>query len=225
MATSEGASTTSGGASPSPQAASLADGQELPPPDVPNAQTQENEYRIGPLDQLEMTVFRVPELTGPLPVDANGEVAVPLIGSVAASGKTTQELETDIAAALGAQYLQSPQVSIAVKESLRQRITVEGAVKAPGIFPIQGRTTLLQAVALSEGLSETSNPTEVTVFRTVNTQRMAARFDLKDIRAGRSPDPEVHGGDIVVVGESATRARLRDLRGIVPLMGLFTPII
>jgi polysaccharide export outer membrane protein len=206
--------------------AGAATANALPPPDAPGAYVQQqSEYRIGPLDTLELTVFQVPDLTRPLQVDAGGQVSLPLIGIMTASGKTAQELAAEIAAALGAKYLQSPQVTIVVKDSPRQKVTVEGAVKTPGIFPISGKTTLLQAVALSQGTSETSDPTEVLIFRTVNNQRMAARFNLKMIRSGSAPDPEIYGGDIVVVGESAARVRLRDLRSVVPVLGIFNPLI
>ena len=116
-------------------------------------------------------------------------------------------------------FLQNPQVSVFVKEFTSQRVTVEGAVNKPGIFPITGRTSLLQAVALSEGLHPLADPFSVVVFRTIQGQRMAALFDLRAIRAGNVEDPQIYGDDIVVVDQSGGKTALKtitdSLRGIV----------
>jgi polysaccharide export outer membrane protein len=203
-------------------AASDAGVGSLPPPDAPGA--YETEYPIAPLDQLDVSVFQVPDLTRSVQVDASGQVVLPLIGSISAAGKTVRELETDIAAQLGAKYLQSPQVTVVLKDSPTHRITVEGAVNSPGIFPLTARTTLIQAVALSGGLDDVANAGDVTIFRTVQNQRMAATFSVNSIRAGKAADPEVFGGDVIVVGESARKAALREFGRVLPVLGIFSPL-
>ena len=180
------------------------------------------DYRISPSDVLEVSVFGVEDLTRTVQVSSNGAISLPLIKTVPAAGKTASELEHLIAAKLEANYLQSPQVSIFVKEYTSQRITVDGAVNKPGIFPTTGQLSLLQSIALAEGLNNVADPTGILVFRTVGNQRMAARFDLKKIRTGKSQDPMLIAGDIVMVDESAGRTTLRDIREAVPLTGLFS---
>src|SRR5690606_7709726 len=108
-------------------------------------------------------------------------------------------------------YLQSPQVSVFVKEFTSQRVTVEGAVNKPGIYPITGRTSLLQAVALSEGLSPLADPSAVIIFRTIGGQRMAALFDLREIRAGNMEDPQIYGDHIVVVDQYGGKAVIKNI--------------
>jgi polysaccharide export outer membrane protein len=196
----------------------------LPPPDPPTVAGQ-TDKPIAPFDTVEVSVFKVDDLTRTVEVDAQGNIGLPLIGSVPASGKTPHELETEIAGLLGAKYLQSPQVTVVVKDSPGQRVTVEGAVRKPGLFPVAARTTLLQAVALSEGLTDTAKADDIIVFRTVNKQRMAAAFDLNTIRNGKSPDPEVYGGDVIVVGESGAKAAVRNFGSAVPIMGVFMPFL
>lgn len=196
----------------------------LPPADLPGAFATQTEQRIGPLDVLQITVFKVDELSGTVQVDANGDIILPLIGKSPAAGKTIHELETEIASRLGEKYLQAPVVSVVVKESPGQRITVEGAVKSPGLFPLVGRTSLLQAMAMSGGLNDSAR-NDVTVFRTVQNQRMAAIFDLDMIRSGKSPDPEVYGGDLIVVGESGVQKALGNLGRSIPVVGVFTPFL
>ena len=77
-------------------------------------------------------------------------IILPLIGSVNAAGKTVTELQEDVSTRLKEKYLQSPEVTIYVKEFASQKVTVEGAVVQPGVYPITGRTTLLQALAISQ---------------------------------------------------------------------------
>src|SRR3546814_3641561 len=96
-----------------------------------------------------------------LPVDASGNILFPLSGQVSVSGKTSTELSNAIAERLGERYLVDPQVSTIVSTSASQNVTVEGAVNKPGDFPLQGPTTLLQAMALSEGPTQTAKLGEV----------------------------------------------------------------
>jgi polysaccharide export outer membrane protein len=197
-------------------------GQDLPAPDTASASGAfqgQSDYRIGPLDLLEITVFQVEDLSRRVRVNSSGQISLPLIGAVRAGGRTVAELERDIAAALAEHYLRDPQVTVFVEEFTSQRVTVEGAVRKPGIFPITGRTTLLQAIALSEGFSDLADEETVVVFRTIEGKRMAALFDVRAIRAGAAEDPVLYGDDIVVVERSGPRSLLRGivdtLRGFV----------
>jgi polysaccharide export outer membrane protein len=196
----------------------------LPPPDQNGLAMTQQAYRIGPLDKLDISVFQVPELTGSVEVDAAGLISLPLIGQVGAGGKTTNELSQTIAQKLAAKYLQDPQVTVVVKEALSQKITVEGAVQQPGVYPIEGRTTLMQAIAMARGADpQRANEKKVVVFRTVNGQRLAAGFNMVDIRTGRTDDPQVYGNDIIVVDASNARGFLHDIVSSVPLLAIFRP--
>ena len=185
----------------------------------PSQDSNVNEYRIGPLDVLKITVFQEEDLSlEEVPVDASGDVLLPLIGRVEAAGKTGTELSTDIADRLGERYLVDPQVSIIVSESASQNITVEGAVEKPGIFEIQGQSNLLQAMALAEGPTQTAKIGEIIVFRRKEDGLYAAQFNLSDIRTGKAENPEILAGDIVVVGNSFAKALFRDFLQISPLL-------
>lgn len=215
----------SGGDAPNGQVVQRSD--KLPAPQIgpSGASAAQAEYRIGPLDLLEISVFQVADLSKTVKVSASGQIALPLIGTVEAGGKTVSELESEIAAKLGATYLQSPQVSVFVKEATSQRVTVDGAVEKPGIVPLAGPTTLLQTIAISGGLARGADPQGIVVFRTVENQRMAAKFDLAAIRDGSAEDPVLYGGDVVVVDRSAMRTALGDLRESIPIFAFFTPMI
>lgn len=197
--------------------------QKFNAPDPIATITAENAYRTGPGDTVTIAVMRVPDLSGDAVIDPTGDITMPLIGKVPAVGKTTDELASDIAGRLSAKYLQNPEVRIALKASSSQRITVDGAVNGPGIYPIAGSTTLLQAIALAKGTTADANARKVAVFRTINGQRQAAAFDLTDIRRGKAADPEIFGNDIVVVDGSSSKAALKNVLQTIPLLALFRP--
>lgn len=182
-------------------------------------------YRIGALDTIKVEVFGAPELTREGEVDAAGNFALPLVGSVPAGGKTPNELSDLVAGKLKGRYLKNPQVSVNVQKARGQSFTVDGSVRQPGVYPIVGRITLQQAIASARGADETANLGNVVVFRTVNNRKMAALFNLKEIRAGRLADPDVYGNDIIVVGENATRRFFKDLTSTFPSIGVFSPIL
>jgi polysaccharide export outer membrane protein len=173
---------------------------------------QPSEYRIGPQDLLEVQVFEVAELSGKARVTSNGYVALPLIGQVAAAGLTGAELSARIAAELAKDYLQDPHVSVFILEHASQRVTVMGAVNRPGVYPLQGPTTLVQAVALAGGLHKLSDPNDIKLVRVVEDGlKRERRYDLAAIRSGQQPDPYLEGGDAVIVSKSAGKAIAQDV--------------
>ena len=182
------------------------------------------DYRIGPLDKISITVFQEPDLSvKDVQVEASGQILLPLIGTVQASGKTSSELSREITARLGERYLQSPQVSVLVSASVSQRVTVEGSVREPGIYEIQGQTTLLQALAMARGPSQVAQAKDVVIFRVIDGKRMGARFNVADIRTGKADDPQIVGNDVVVVGLSRIKAVWRDVLTAAPLAAIFRP--
>jgi polysaccharide export outer membrane protein len=169
---------------------------------------------------LDISVFKVPDLSKTVLVSDTGMINLPLVGEVQAAGKTTQELERDLTAKLGATYLQNPQVSVLVKENNSQRVTIQGAVEKPGVYPVKGRTSLLELVAMAGGFKSTSDST-VLVLRTTDGKRSAAKFDVDTIQNGKADDPTMQPGDVVVAGTSAIRAGFNNVLKALPIAGLF----
>ena len=166
---------------------------------------------ITPLDRLQVTVFREPELSvEDVQVDESGRVLLPLVGPLTAAGKSTETLASEVTEKLR-QYIRAPQVSVSVKQAAARRVTVAGSVVQPGVYPLEGRTTLLQAVALAQGPSQVASLNQTLIFRTVNGQRTAARFDLDAIAKGKDADPEILPGDTVAIGSSKFKTAWRDL--------------
>ena len=189
---------------------------------APAAGTTRGEYRIGPLDVLAITVFQEPELSQrDVQVDASGNLLMPLVGTVQARGKTAHQLSREIARQLGTEYLVNPQVAVSVTTSVSQQVTVEGNVTMPGVYDITGAPTLLEALARARSPTRVARLQEVVVFRTIGGRRAGAVFDVAAIRNGQAPDPELLGGDVVVVGFDAVKGAFRDFLTTAPLVSAF----
>lgn len=179
-----------------------------------------DDYLIGPHDLLEISVFQVEELSRKVRVNSRGTFSLPLIGMIEAAGRSAADVEADIAAKLLDCCLQDPQVSIFIEEFVSQRVTVEGEVQNPGVYPISGKTSLLQALAMAAGSGQLADHSDVRVFRDKDdgTKELLV-YDLNDIREGTIPDPQIRGNDIVVVGRSGSRSFIKGitdtLRGFV----------
>ena len=175
---------------------------------------------IGPQDILDISVFQVPELTKTLEVSDTGTINFPLLGEITAAGKTPEELERELTSKLAADYLQHPVVTVLVKESNSQRVTISGAIDKPGIYPIKGPTSLMQIVALAGGFKDESDST-VLILRQKGGSRLAARYDVSEIQDGRAQDPLLQANDILVAGTSAIKKTYGAILKALPVAGLF----
>lgn len=183
----------------------------------------ESNYRIAPLDTLSIRVFKMPDLSGDYEVDLTGQISMPLVGSVSAVELTTAELDGKLTDLLGARYLENPDISVGVKSSTRRNVTVDGAVRTAGSFPVNGPLSLMQAIAMAGGAAEDANTRRIAVFRTVQGKRQAAAFDLASIRRGEAQDPPVFAGDIIVIDGSRIKAAQKQLLSNIPLLSIFRP--
>lgn len=164
------------------------------------------EYRIGPMDVIEVEVFQAEELSRAARVNTQGYVSLPLIGGVKVAGLTTSEAERRIEKVLGEKYLQDPHVTVFIKDYESQKITVEGWVKNPGVFPLKGKTTFLQAIANAKGMDRLADFSEVAIFRTVNGKTTGYILSYTKVRSGQQIDPVLQSGDIIVVNRSGSKA-------------------
>lgn len=196
----------------------------LPAPTRLDQSSQNRPYLVGPFDKLKISVFGIEELKDRIiQVDASGRASFPLAGSFEAAGHTPLELEREITARLAASYIRDPQVTVNLEDTVSQVVTVDGQVLKPGLYPVVGRMSLMQAVATAGGAGEFAKLKDVVVFRNSDSKRYAALYNLSAIRRGFYDDPEIYAGDIVVVGDSSARRLFRDILTATPL--LTTPII
>jgi polysaccharide export outer membrane protein len=117
------------------------------------------DYRIGKDDLIEVSVFEAPELGGASRVTATGTVTLPLVGAVDAAGHTVREVEEAIEQALKEKYVNDPHVTVFLREYASQPVSMIGAVRSPGIYQIKGEKSLLDMLAMAQGLDAEAGST------------------------------------------------------------------
>jgi len=178
---------------------------------VPDAINGYNPGNIQAGDRLFVRVLGEPDLTSDQYwVDGDGRLVLPLVGEIKVQGRTPQDVGEEISRKLAVKYIRNPQVAIGIQEHAKLSVTVEGEVQKAGRFEASPELTLLGALALAQSTTNNSKNNMIFVFRSVNGRRIGARFDLNAIRAGRSPDPQIVPGDVVVVGRSALKGVWHD---------------
>jgi polysaccharide biosynthesis/export protein len=113
----------------------------------------DEDYRIGPGDVIEVQIENAPELSRSFRVTATGTFLMSFLGRITAKDKTPEELSQYIAERLRGEYLKNPNVSVVVKEYNSRSFFIQGAVRSPGVFQIEGRPSLLKLITLAGGLA------------------------------------------------------------------------
>jgi len=198
-------------------------------PDLPPPPAYQNDkgtgYTLGPLDTLDIDVFGVDELSRQqIQIDAEGRIAFPLAGTVTVTGMTIDDLARELERRLRGRYVRDPKVTVNLRKAVSQAVTVEGAVKEPGLYPAFQGMTLMRAIASAKGETEFAKLKEVVIFRQVGNQSMAALYSLDAIRRGNYADPKVYPNDVVVVGDSPGRRMFSTLLQSAPAL-LTTPLV
>jgi polysaccharide export outer membrane protein len=155
-------------------------------------------YAVGPGDVLGLKVFGEPELSGSYTVAEDGTVHIPLVGTVAAQGRSAPAISAELTRLLADGFLVQPQVNVQVETYLSQPVQVLGAVRRPGTFYLDGPTGLLGILAEAGGvLSENSQ--EVRVTRAGEEGSMVVNLEV--LVSGGSADLRLKSGDVVFVSE------------------------
>ena len=164
-------------------------------------QTTSDEYRIGADDVLAVNVWKEPEISRTLPVRPDGNISLPLVGDLKASGRTPAELQKEIKDQL-VEYLSNPEVTVLVQEAKSHKFNVIGEVEKPGSYVMGGPMTVLDAIAMAGGLREFAKTTKIFVLR-VNSDGSRSRlpFNYKRVIKGNDlrADVELRPRDTIVV--------------------------
>ncbi|MFZ1341684.1 SLBB domain-containing protein [Thiothrix eikelboomii] len=170
---------------------------------LPKASQVAGSDLIGEQDLLDITVFKVPDLTRSVRVDGQGYITYPLVGKLRAKGLRPAQLEQQLASLLEKTYMHNPQVTVLVKESTQNRVTVEGAVRLPGVFPVVGSMTVLQALAKAGGLTEQADSRRAILLRKDAKGELSQQpIDIAAIRQGRLQDFILLQDDRLVVQDA-----------------------
>ncbi|MBE5316897.1 MAG: polysaccharide biosynthesis/export family protein [Xanthomonadales bacterium] len=172
------------------------------------AESTENLYRIGVDDQLQVAVWRNPELSVSVPVRPDGRISVPLVGDVLAGGRTPEEVARDIEGQLAA-YVRDPKVAVILTElrshEFLSRVRVTGAVRTPISIPYRQGMTVLDAVLQAGGVSEFAAANRTRLYRREGADTQALNVRLGAILGSGDLETnlEVRPGDVITVPERA----------------------
>ena len=157
------------------------------------------DYRLVSGDKLRIEVYKDPQLSQSLQIRPDGKITLPLLGDIAASGKTSLELRESIAASLK-EYITNPVVTVIVVETVPQQIHVMGEVTSPGPQALTGPLSILQALAAAGGFKDFAKTKDIKILRKSATGvATTIRFNYKDaVQSGTAP-LMLQPGDMVIV--------------------------
>jgi len=180
------------------------------------------EYRIGPEDLLQVTLFDIENREGDpqrilVRVSSTGAVALPYVGEVQAAGLTPIELEASLRTAYQ-RYIRQPQIAVLVREYQSYRVSVVGYVKHPQVLELRGRKTLLEVIALCGGITDDASKS-IRLTRTAPEGQTSVLVDLDTIATGLDPTANLLllPGDVV----SVPKAGMFYVEGVVTKPGAY----
>ena len=157
-------------------------------------------YVIGSGDVLEIFVWRNEQLSREVVVRPDGKISLPLIQDVQAEGLTVPWLKEEITRRFG-EYLENPRVTVIVRQIGSYRVSVLGRVVRPGVYPITGNTTLVEAISMAGGFTEWANKGKITVITTEGGEETKLTVNYKKIASGKDPSQNIvlKRGDTIIV--------------------------
>jgi polysaccharide export outer membrane protein len=182
-----------------PTEGSRENASEPPPAPTPVAANDDG-YRVGVEDLLAISVWRDPDLTREVPVRPDGRISLPLLQDIEAAGKTPKELGLEIQRRLK-QYMNSPSVTVIVREVNSLKAYLLGEVLKPGPILLRSPVRLLQGISLVGGFTPFGGRNGIVIYRKTPTGEKVLEISYKDILSGRKPEENVllEPGDTVVV--------------------------
>lgn len=168
--------------------------------------TPTHEYLLGPGDNVNIQVWRNPEISMSVPIRPDGEITTPLVEDLPASGKTSSQLARDIEKALS-KYIQDPIVTVIVTGFVgpySEQIRVIGQAAKPQALPYRDKMTLLDVLIAVGGLTDFADGNAASIIRTVDGKQQQFNVRLKDlISVGNiSANIPMRPGDVLIIPES-----------------------
>ncbi|RJG23244.1 XrtA/PEP-CTERM system exopolysaccharide export protein [Massilia cavernae] len=170
------------------------------------AQAPARDYLIGPGDNLQIVVWRNPEVSNTVPVRPDGKITTPLVEDLQAAGKTSTELARDIEKAL-AKFIQQPVVTVIVTGfvgNFGEQIRVIGQAARPQSLPFRSNMSLMDVLIAVGGINEYASGNRATIIRTIDGKQHVVPVRLDDLIKGGdiSANTYMYPGDVLVIPES-----------------------
>lgn len=179
-------------------------------------------YLLRPADRISVNVFREPDFSlDDVRIGIEGNVSVPMLGSLPVAGMTAKQFEQDLTRRLLAVGLKTPMVSVNIVDYASHLVSVEGAIEKPGVYSFQPGARLSSAIALGGGPKGVARREQVAVFRETPEGVMIAKFDYRQMSQGVMLNPVLQPGDRVVIGTNGLAVFWQDLLKALPAFGVF----
>lgn len=161
---------------------------------------ERDEYKIGPEDILNISVWKNADISRLVPVRPDGMISLPLLHDVQAAGLTPMQLQ-DILRKRLTEYLPSPEVSVIVVEVHSFKVSIIGEVQRPGSYELRRQTTVLDALALAGGFKDFASPARIVVLRPEGKTVKRVPFNYKKVTSagGEAENFFLQPGDIILV--------------------------
>jgi polysaccharide export outer membrane protein len=169
-----------------------------PPADAARATTTPPDYQMVPGDKLRVEVYKDPQLSQSLQIRPDGKITLPLVGDLAAAGRTPTELRDAVAASLK-EYIKDPVVTVIVVETVPEVIYVMGEVNTPGPQPMRGPISVLQALAMAGGFKDFAHTKDIRILRKSPAGLRTLRFNYNEAVKGSGTPLLLMAGDTVIV--------------------------
>lgn len=158
------------------------------------------DYVVGKGDILEIFVWRNEQISRQLLVRPDGKISLPLLQDIQADGLTVLQLQGEITQRFS-EHIEKPKVTVIVVEMGSYKVSVLGRVETPGVYPITGQTTIVEAIALAGGFTEWANKRNITVVTHQNGKEKKVTVNYKKIASGKDPSQNIilKRGDIIIV--------------------------
>jgi polysaccharide biosynthesis/export protein len=181
--------------------AQTAAGQKTAMAQPARATPPDSAYTVKPGDVLAISVWKEPDLQGPVLVRPDGAFSFPLAGQMDARGKTVQELQQMVTDRLR-KFISDPVVTVSVQEIKGNKVYVIGQVNKPGDFVVNPRVDVMQALSMAGGTTPFAALGDIMILRRTDAgQQLALPFRYTDVIRGRNLDQNItlQAGDVVVV--------------------------
>jgi len=157
-------------------------------------------YEVQPGDLLEISVWREPELQKQVLVRPDGAFSFPLSGQINARNRTVEDLRLEITSRLE-RYIPDLVVTVSVVEINGNKVYVIGQVNAPGVFVVNPRVDVMQALSMAGGMTPFADVNDIRILRRTSSGQQAIKFRYEDVARGRSLEQNIvlQSGDVVVV--------------------------
>ena len=164
----------------------------------PTVATNSTDYKMVVGDKLRVEVYKDPQMSQSLQIRPDGKITLPLVGDVAAAGKTPDALRDTLTTSLK-DFITNPVVTVIVIEAQPQTVSVIGEVNAPGTHPVKAQTTVIEALAMAGGFKDFANTKNITIQRSTPTGTTRIKFNYKDAIKSETKQMCVQPGDVIIV--------------------------